>query len=208
MTRGRPNGVAPAVTGLLSRLKTYAVDWKFSFVPTENVEYEPGIDREEAELSKANVVSSERKGYPMDPVYEDEETVLFGDVRGRKQAVDEEGNPLYRNRHAILLDIDYPAYLLESSTPGHYHLYLDVPGGVKHEDYMELLALLGRIGAIEKGYAEVSIKRGHSDLRLPWVRKEDQVKHEPGPGVDLAPTEREQALTDLTPVEGYDPFDF
>lgn len=146
------------LNGLLSRLKTYAVEWKFSFVPTENVEYEPGIDREEAELIKANVVSSERKGYPKDHP-----------GGGAEATMDQ-----YLPRHAILLDIDYPAYLIESSTRGHYHLYLDVPGGVKHEDYMELLGLLGRIGAVEKGYAEVSIKRGHSDLRLPWVRKEDQ----------------------------------
>lgn len=75
------------------------------------------------------------------------------------------------DRHVVALDLDYPAYVVPSSTEGHSHLYLDVPGGVKHEDYMELLELLGRIGVIEPGYAEVSIKRGHTDLRLPWIKK-------------------------------------
>lgn len=157
-----------ALDGLLHRLKTYAVDWKFSFVPAENVEYEPGTDREEADLNRANVVSSEIKGYPKD-------------FNAETKAFD-------LPRHAVLLDIDYPAHLIESSSPGHYHLYLDVPQGVKHADYMELLEVLGRVGVIERGYAEVSIKRGHSDLRLPWVKKSDQHIHKSGdPGVDLSP---------------------
>lgn len=151
----------PALERLLKRLKTYVVDWKFSFVPSDIPDYEPGIDREEADLDKANIVSSETR-----PLW------------GKHEM----------QRHAVLLDIDYPAYLVESSTCGHSHLYLDVPGGVKHEDYMELLALLGRIGVIEKGYAEVSIKRGHSDLRLPWVTKAQQKRHNPDdPGIDMSP---------------------
>lgn len=148
-----------SIRPLLERLKTYAVDWKFSFVPSDDVAYEPGIDREEADLAQANVVSSELR-----PVWN------------------------LDDRHIVALDIDYSAHLIESSTAGHYHLYLDVPGGVAHDDYMELLALLGRIGVIEKGYAEVSIKRGHSDLRLPWVHKANQMVHEAGtPGVDMTP---------------------
>lgn len=143
---------SPALMALLGRLRTYWVEWKFSFVPSEDVAYEPGTDREVAALVEANVVSSEKKTG--------------------------EGGPV---RHVVALDIDYPAYVVETSTPGHHHIYLDVPGGVEHEDYMELLALLGRIGVIEKGYAEVSIKRGHSDLRLPWISKLDQKLHHDAP---------------------------
>ena len=58
-----------------------------------------------------------------------------------------------------------------------------MPGGVKHDDYMELLEVLGRIGVIEPGYAEISIKRGHSDLRLPWVHKDDQKLHTSNPAL-------------------------
>lgn len=79
-------------------------------------------------------------------------------------------------RHIVALDLDIPAYLVPSSTEGHGHLYIDVPGGVKHEDYMELVALLGRIGVIEDGYAAVSLKRGFTDLRLPWVAKEPRLE--------------------------------
>lgn len=74
-------------------------------------------------------------------------------------------------RHIVALDIDYPAHLAESSTPGHYHLYLDVPGGVDHEAYMDLLELLGELNIIETGYANASRGRGFSCPRLPWVHK-------------------------------------
>lgn len=177
------SGVTPGLRGLLSRLQAYRVDWRFSFVPTEDKEYEPGIDREEeSSLDKANVISSTRTGFPRDHVT-DPETKKY----------------VQKQRHAVLLDIDYPAHLIESSTPGHYHLYLDVPEGVKHEDYMELLAVLAKCGVIEKGYADVSIARGHSDLRLPWVSKDDQVVHSPDePGVNMNPTTQpaERVVTD------------
>ena len=146
--------VEKPLLSLLGRLRSYVVDWKFTFVPAENTEYEPGIDREAADLADANVVSSELKYLP--------------------------GN------HLVAIDLDVEAYLVPSSTPGHSHLYI---GGrpIPHDDYMELLRVLAKCYVIEPGYAEVSIKRGHSDLRLPWVDKRDQKIHELGPGVNMAP---------------------
>lgn len=76
-----------------------------------------------------------------------------------------------KDRHIVTLDIDYPAYVVESSTPGHFHVYLDVPGGLPEDDYMQLLDLLGKLGIIEQGYANVSQWRRRTDLRLPWVSK-------------------------------------
>jgi hypothetical protein len=160
--------VTSGLRSLLARLRTFKVDWKFSFVPTEDKVYEPGIDREVVDLSDANVVSS----------------LFKSSCTGGEKT----------QRHAVLLDIDYPAHLVASSTPDHYHLYLEPPGGVEHEKYMNLLAVLRDCGIIEKGYADVSIARGHSDLRLPWVTKADQVLHKSGEegvdlkGVDIPPT--------------------
>lgn len=171
-----PESVSVSLRAMLGRLQAYRVDWRFSFVPSEDEEYEPGIDREVAmDLSDANVISSTRKAYPMD--------LQSNPERPGEPLRDEGGSLVMVSRHAVLLDIDYPAYLVESSTGGHYHLYLDVPNGVKHEDYMELLKVLAKCGIIEKGYADVSIARGHSDLRLPWVSKGDQKLHP----VDAAP---------------------
>lgn len=76
-------------------------------------------------------------------------------------------------RHALVIDIDHPSWLVRSSTPGHYHLYVDVPGGIPHETYLYLLGALAQAGVIEQGYCDAAHARGHSDVRLPWVKKPD-----------------------------------
>lgn len=74
-------------------------------------------------------------------------------------------------RHTLVLDIDHQSWLVKSTTEGHYHLYVDVPGGIEHNLYMALLGTLADAGIIEQGYARASRTRGHSDVRLPWVQK-------------------------------------
>jgi hypothetical protein len=77
--------------------------------------------------------------------------------------------PTPRPHHAILLDLDVPAYLVPSSRPGHSHLYIDV--SVPEEDYFNLLDQLARCRVIEYGYASASKQKGGTFLRLPWVKK-------------------------------------
>jgi hypothetical protein len=77
-------------------------------------------------------------------------------------------------RHAVVLDIDHPAWLVASSTPGHFHLYIDVPGGIPKNQYMDLLNTLSACGVIESGYARASMQRGHSAVRLPWIKKKKE----------------------------------
>lgn len=71
--------------------------------------------------------------------------------------------------HRPVLDLDLPAQLIPSSTPGHFHLYLDVE--VPHRAYMALLDALAVAGVIEEGYRNASRERGYTAARLPWVRK-------------------------------------
>lgn len=73
-------------------------------------------------------------------------------------------------RHAVILDLDVPAYLVPSSTEGHSHLYIDVK--CSREDYFNLLHALADCGVIEEGYARASEAKGATFLRLPWVKKE------------------------------------
>lgn len=73
--------------------------------------------------------------------------------------------------HALLLDIDYPAHLVESSTPGKYHLYLEPPVPLSTDALKDVLLILARHGLIEEGYAGASSRRGYTSLRLPWVQK-------------------------------------
>lgn len=71
--------------------------------------------------------------------------------------------------HAPVLDIDVPAFLVPSSTPGHSHLYIDQP--MHWDQYAELLKALGYAGVLEPGYVGASLAREHTAVRLPWVRK-------------------------------------
>ena len=74
-----------------------------------------------------------------------------------------------KNMHAPILDIDVPAALVPSSTPGHSHLYLDVP--MTWRQYKRLLKALARAGVIEKRWAKVSIQDRNTTLSVPWLTK-------------------------------------
>lgn len=75
--------------------------------------------------------------------------------------------------HKLLLDIDIPAQLIPSSTPGHSHLYIDKE--MSEEAWSTLLFALSSAGIIEPGYMRASISRGFTALRLPWIKKEDNL---------------------------------
>lgn len=76
---------------------------------------------------------------------------------------------LKKDKHKVVLDIDLPAQLLPSSTPGHFHLLIDHE--VPWDKYVNLLNALAEAGVIEEGYAGASIARGWTAVRLPWVKK-------------------------------------
>lgn len=73
--------------------------------------------------------------------------------------------------HAPALDIDVPARLVPSSTPGHSHLYIDVP--MDWATYSNLLRALGAAGILETGYVEASIRQGATFLRPEGMTKEE-----------------------------------
>lgn len=76
------------------------------------------------------------------------------------------------DRHAILVDLDHPAMLVASSTPGHLHLY--IPGEWPWDHVMELFDVLVKLRLVEPGFRDASKARGASYLRLPWVAKDDE----------------------------------
>lgn len=76
-------------------------------------------------------------------------------------------------RHMLMLDIDAEAFLIPSSTPGHNHLYVDA--SMTTDQLENLLDALTAAGIIEPGYANASKSRGYTSLRLPWVRKGEEV---------------------------------
>lgn len=74
-------------------------------------------------------------------------------------------------QHKVLLDIDLPVAVVESSTEGHHHLIIDKL--VEWDHYVELLELLAKMGVIEEGYARAAIRRGATWVRAPWERKRE-----------------------------------
>lgn len=71
--------------------------------------------------------------------------------------------------HLPCLDLDFPCVLVESSTPGHHHLYLNKP--VAWDDYLDVLRAMANAGLIEEGYVHAAERRGATHLRLPDVQK-------------------------------------
>ena len=74
--------------------------------------------------------------------------------------------------HTIMLDIDMPVTLVESSTPGHYHLYIDHL--ITWSMYKQLLRAMQSCGLIETDYYKMSVSHGATYLRPPWVRKQSK----------------------------------
>lgn len=75
----------------------------------------------------------------------------------------------YKGAHAPTLDIDFPCELIESSTEGHFHLYIDVP--MSWDTYEELLVAMMNAGLLQPGFVSLSIARKASYLRKPGVTK-------------------------------------
>lgn len=77
---------------------------------------------------------------------------------------------LENSNHSPVLDIDFPARLEPSSTPGHFHLYLD---GLEMQwsTYEALLVALGDAGVIGEGYLRHSLAREQTMVRRPHIKK-------------------------------------
>ena len=71
--------------------------------------------------------------------------------------------------HKVVLDVDLPCGLIASSTPGHFHLFIDK--AMTWPEYAALLEALTAAGIVEVGYLAAAQRRGHTAVRLPWVRK-------------------------------------
>lgn len=76
-------------------------------------------------------------------------------------------------RHRPVLDLDLPAFVLPSSTPGHVHLFIDRPMGWVR--YQRLLEALADAGLVERNYVAASTRRRQTGVRVPWIRKGDRL---------------------------------
>lgn len=75
-----------------------------------------------------------------------------------------------RGYHLPVLDFDFECHLEPSSTPGHYHFYVD-DRSCSWDAYADLLKALHKCGLIEWGYLQASLERKATFVRMPGVRK-------------------------------------
>jgi len=121
-----------------------------------------------------------------------EHALLLGSKLKSPFAVQGEGEGSY----ALLLDLDVPAQLLPSSTPGHAHLYVDA--FMTKDQHDAVMVALRDAGVIQPGYAESALTSQYgATLRPPWVKKgEDKPlvpPPAPAPALDPLPAELEPA---------------
>lgn len=78
------------------------------------------------------------------------------------------------NHHAPVLDFDFPCRLVPSTTPGHFHFYIDTAVTWKH--YKRMLVALSDVGLIQQGFADNSIARQQTMVIREGLTKEDLAK--------------------------------
>ncbi len=73
--------------------------------------------------------------------------------------------------HSPVLDIDFGAQLIPSSTPGHFHLYFDKK--MSWNKYRRLLEALYEAGIIQRGFYESSLERKQTMVLLPDKNRDE-----------------------------------
>jgi hypothetical protein len=68
--------------------------------------------------------------------------------------------------------MDFPSWVLPSSTPGHFHLYID--NLITWRQYRRVLRAFYRAGMLEKKYVVASRGARATMVRVPWLRKSDE----------------------------------
>lgn len=71
--------------------------------------------------------------------------------------------------HYPVIDIDHACTLVPSTTPGHFHLYIDK--AVPLDKYLDMLEAMAAAGIVQEGYFRAARARRFSAVRLPWVKK-------------------------------------
>lgn len=71
--------------------------------------------------------------------------------------------------HRPVLDIDFPAVLVPSTTPGHSHLLIDRDLTWTH--YAGLIRALAVGQVIDRGWARISLEQGYTAVRTAWAPK-------------------------------------
>lgn len=72
-------------------------------------------------------------------------------------------------KHAPVIDVDIPIYVVPSSQLGHHHLYIDKE--ISWNNYVRILKALESAGIIETGYLKASLEREYTAVRPVGITK-------------------------------------
>lgn len=72
--------------------------------------------------------------------------------------------------HMPVIDIDFPCRLVESGTPGHFHLYIDKQ--MSQFDYFNMIKAMCDAGVVQWQWFDTTRERGYSSVRHPDKPKE------------------------------------
>lgn len=124
----------------------------------------------ESDVARAQIITSEVRKHRKDDPNFTSDSYNFWDDRTHEQV---SNHAWYPGTHKPVLDIDMPVKAIPSSTPGHFHLYIDKE--MSWDDYVKLMKVMAEVGILEEGYVNASISREYSACRLPWVKKGDTI---------------------------------
>ena len=73
--------------------------------------------------------------------------------------------------HAPVIDLDFSAELIPSTTEGHFHLYLNK--ALTPKEHEKLLKVLYEVGIIEYGFYHNSLKRKQAHVLMPGINRDN-----------------------------------
>lgn len=71
--------------------------------------------------------------------------------------------------HMPVFDFDLPIAVWPSSTPDHYHLFINKE--ISWTDYEKLLKVMKEVGLLDANWVDYTLQRRYGNLRLPNIRK-------------------------------------
>lgn len=102
-----------------------------------------------------------RKGVDPDPPYSRTSTYVFESDKDPNLVT----SRTVDGKHLPVFDLDFPCRLIESQTPGHFHLYIDHQ--IEEWQFRQLLRAFQQAELVQKRWVENFERNGTVGLRLP-----------------------------------------
>lgn len=79
---------------------------------------------------------------------------------------------LPNGNHMPVIDLDLPCTLVPSSTPGHFHLYVNQE--MSFGQFLNMLQMMTDAGVVQPGFNRFTRERGQAFVRYPGVTRDNE----------------------------------